>query len=34
MNCHLYEIADERIIDILKKMDMLATDLLARRKTF
>ena len=29
-----YEIADERIIDILRNLDMLATDLLARRKTF
>ena len=29
-----YEMADERIIDILMKLDMLATDLLARRKTF
>lgn len=29
-----YEIADERIIDIVKNMNMLATDLLTRRKTF
>ncbi len=29
-----YEMADERIIDILMNLDMLATDLLARRKTF
>lgn len=29
-----YEMADERIIDILLNLDMLATDLLARRKTF
>jgi DNA-binding transcriptional ArsR family regulator len=29
-----YEIADERIIDILMKLDGLATDLLTRRKTF
>ena len=29
-----YEVADKRIIDILKKLDVLATDLLARRKTF
>ena len=29
-----YELADKRIIDILKNLDVLATDLLARRKTF
>ena len=29
-----YEIADKRTIDILKNLNMLATDLLARRKTF
>lgn len=29
-----YEIADKKIIDILMKLNMLATDLLARRKTF
>jgi len=29
-----YEIADKRIIDILKKLNMLATDLLVQRKTF
>ena len=29
-----YEIADSRIIDILKNLDVLATDLLAKRKTF
>ena len=29
-----YEMADERIIDILINLDMLATDLLVRRKTF
>jgi DNA-binding transcriptional ArsR family regulator len=29
-----YEIADKRIIDILLKLNVLATDLLARRKTF
>lgn len=28
------EISDKRIIDILKNLDVLATDLLARRKTF
>ena len=29
-----YEISDKRIIDIIKNLDVLATDLLARRKTF
>jgi DNA-binding transcriptional ArsR family regulator len=29
-----YEISDKRIIDILKNLDVLATDLLAWRKTF
>jgi len=29
-----YEVSDKRIIDILKKLNVLATDLLARRKTF
>ena len=29
-----YEIADHRIIHILKELDELATDLLSRRKTF
>jgi len=29
-----YEIADKRIIDILKYLDDLATDLLSKRKTF
>jgi len=29
-----YKISDKRIIDILKKLNVLATDLLARRKTF
>jgi len=29
-----YEIADKRIIDILNNLNMLATNLLARRKTF
>jgi DNA-binding transcriptional ArsR family regulator len=29
-----YELADERIIDILMDLDRLATDLLTRRKTF
>ena len=29
-----YEIVDSRIIDILKNLDVLATDLLAQRKTF
>jgi DNA-binding transcriptional ArsR family regulator len=29
-----YEIADQRIIDILKRLDALATDLLTNRKTF
>lgn len=29
-----YEVADERIIDILRDLDLLATDLLAKRKTF
>jgi DNA-binding transcriptional ArsR family regulator len=29
-----YEIADHRIIEILKKLDELATDLLTNRKTF
>ena len=29
-----YEISDKRIIDILKDLDVLATDLLALRKTF
>ena len=29
-----YQIADTRIIDILKNLDVLATDLLAKRKTF
>ena len=29
-----YEVADSRIIDVLKELGLLATDLLARRKTF
>jgi len=29
-----YEVADKRVIDILKDLDVIATDLLARRKTF
>ena len=29
-----YEIADSRIIDMIKNLDVLATDLLAQRKTF
>lgn len=29
-----YEMADKRILEILKGLDLLATDLLARRKTF
>jgi DNA-binding transcriptional ArsR family regulator len=29
-----YELADNRIIDILMNLDKLATDLLTRRKTF
>jgi len=29
-----YEVADKRIIDILKKLNLLAMDLLARRTTF
>jgi len=29
-----YEIADKRIIDILKHLDELVTDLLSKRKTF
>lgn len=29
-----YEIADKKVIDILKKLDELAKDLLANRKTF
>ena len=29
-----YEIADKRIIDILKDLDLLASDLLAQRQTF
>jgi len=29
-----YEIADSRIIEILKNLDALATDLIAQRKTF
>lgn len=29
-----YEIADSRVIDIIKNLDVLAADLLAQRKTF
>jgi len=29
-----YEVSDKRIVDILMNLDTLATDLLARRKTF
>jgi DNA-binding transcriptional ArsR family regulator len=29
-----YELADKKILDILRELDLLATDLLAQRKTF
>lgn len=29
-----YELADERILDVLEELDLLATDLLTKRKTF
>lgn len=29
-----YEMADKRVLDILKDLDLLATDLLTQRKTF